>query len=363
MSAQKKKTPLIAIVAAIFLLAAGGFAFFTQKTSDTVEGDKVASSVVEEQAGTDDSVKNTETTVVDAAEDTGIETKTETNTADTVPQPEMEAEGIKVEPGNPVVAKVDGKDITRTDVYRFIQTMPQNVQQLPAVTVYPIAMEQVVNTRIVQTKAEESKIEETPEFKREMEVVKQQITRNLYLQREVDTKITDKMVKNQYERYIKEIPAVEERNARHILLDSEDKAKAVLDKLNKGGKFTELATELSIGPTAPKGGDLGYFGKGEMVPEFSDAVFAMKKGDVLQKPVKTQFGWHVIQLVDVRERAKPTLEQMTPTIRAELSRTILDDLVKNWRKKAKIEQFDINGKPLKDGANVIGVVPAKPDAK
>lgn len=350
MSAEKKKTPLIAIVAAVLLVAAAATAYFVQKTPENGSADQVAASSIDNQGE--------EAAAVDTAAGNSSDNAKQ---AEAAPVP-IDAEGIKVEPGNPVVAKVDGKDITRTDVYRFIQTMPQNVQQLPATSVYPIAMEQVVNTRIVQTQADKAGMEQTPEFKRELEIVKQQIARNLYLQKQVDAKLNDKMVKKGYDEYIKGVPTVEERRARHILLETEDKAKAAIKKLDKGGEFADLAKELSVGPTASKGGDLGYFAKGEMVPEFSDAVFGMKKGEVLKTPIKTQFGWHVIQFVDARERAKPTLEQMTPAIRAELSRKVLDDLIKDWRKDAKIEQFDINGKPLKDGANVIGIIPPKPEA-
>lgn len=348
MSAQKKKTPLIAVAAVVLLLAAGAMAYFTQKSPDTAEVDTASNM---ESAG-EQNPADVNTAAGNPSDDTK---KAEA-------QPEVNVEGMNVEPGNPVVAKVDGIDITRVDVYRFIQTMPQNIKQMPAVSVYPIAMEQVINTRIVQTQADQSKIEDTDEFKREMDIAKQQIARNLYLQKQVDAKITDKMVKDSYNDYVKKIPDVEERRARHILVETEAKAKAVLEKLNKGGKFEELAAELSVGPTAPKGGDLGYFAKSEMVPEFASAAFDMKKNTVLQTPVKTQFGWHVIKLLDVRQRPKPTMEQMTPVLRAELSRGVLDKLIKEWRKEAKIEQFDINGKPLKEGANVIGIVPPKPEA-
>lgn len=355
MSAQKNKSPMIAVAALVLLLAAGAIAFFTQSSKNedgqTTSQENVAS--VEDNQSDEADVTKLDTAAGNATEDT--------KKAEAVP--DVNTDGMNVEPGNPIVAKVDGKDITRTDVYRFIQTMPDNIQQMPAVTVYPIAMEQVINTRLVQTEADKSKIEETPEFKFEMDIAKQQIARNLFLQKQVDSKITDAMVKKEYDDFIKKLPSVEERRARHILLDSEDKAKAVIEKLNKGGKFEELANELSVGPTATKGGDLGYFTKAEMVPEFANAAFSMKKDEIIQAPVKSQFGWHVIQVTDVRQRTKPTMEQMVPALRADISRKVLDDLIKDLRKDAKVEQFDINGKPLKDGANVIGIVPPKPEAE
>ena len=332
MSDNKKKTPLIALTTVALVLAAGAVTYFTKSSSsDGSATQEVVAAEVSTAAGN--------------------------------PSEAPKVEGINVEAGNPVVAKVDGKDITRSDVYRFIQTMPANVQQMPAVQIYPMAMEQVINTRIVQTQAEQAKIEDTPEFKVELDIAKQQIARNLYLQTQVDAKISEKDIKKAYNVYAKKVPDVEERRASHILVETEEKAKAVLDKLNNGGVFAELAKSLSTGPTGPKGGDLGYFAKEEMVPEFAKAAFAGTKGTTVSTPVKTQFGWHVLQVVDVRQRPKPTLEQMTPTLRADLNRTTLETLLKDWRDGAKVEQFDINGKPLKKGANAIGLVPAEADAK
>lgn len=278
-------------------------------------------------------------------------------------QPEINVGDFKVEPGNPVVAKVDGKDITRVDVYRFIQTMPANMQQLPATQVYPVAMEQVINTRLVQNKADNADIENSPEFQKEMDIARQQIMRNLFLQEQVDAKIDEGKIKKEYEEFLKTLPDVEERRARHILVDTEEKAKAIVERLKKeDADFGKLAAEVSIGPTKSRGGDLGYFAKPEMVPEFANAAFGMEKNSILETPVKTQFGWHIIQLVDIRQRAKPTYEQFAPSAVAEMRREILSDLIDKWRKQAKVEQFDINGEPLKKGANVIGVVPEEPKA-
>lgn len=355
MSAQNNKTPLIAAAAVVLLVAAGAVAYFTQKSPDAMN------KPAQEQAAANSESDNP-AAVDTAAGNASDNIQENEKVAEAAPQMQS-PEGVTVEPGNPIVAKVDGKDITRVDIYRFIQTMPQNVQQMPAVQVYPMAMEQVINTRIVQTKADQADIENSPEFKLEMDIAKQQIARNMYLQQQIDKKITDSMIKKSYDDFLKKVPEVEERRASHILLEDEGKAKAVIEKLNKGGNFEELAKELSKGPTGPNGGDLGYFAKNEMVPEFSGAAFAMKVGEISKEPVKTQFGYHVIKITEERQRPKPTMEMMTPMIKAELSRTVLDDLLKDWRKGADIEQFDINGKALKDGANVIGVVPNKEDNK
>lgn len=344
MSAKKKNTGLITIIV-VALLAVGGIGVYLSQN----KGEDIAASApveVTTAAGED--------TREDTTKDTGNNAK-----AEPAPAPAGLAEGeFQVEAGNPVVARVGGKDIFRQDVYRFIQTMPAQMQQLPATQVYPAALEQVINTQIVQNKADNAGIESTDIYKQELEITKQQIARNLYLQQQVNSKITDAMLKNAYKEYSKKIPDVTERRARHILVETEDKGKAVIEKLKTDVKFEDLAKELSVGPTATKGGDLGYFAQNEMVPEFAKAAFALKKGAVSKAPVKTQFGWHVIKVLDERQRPKPTLAQMTPVLRAELQRNALDELLKNWRDGAKVEQFDINGKPLRDGANAIGLVPA-----
>ncbi len=341
MSGQNKQKGIFAIIALIAVLAAGYF-FVGNKDKSLASQEMTAKSAGNSQESDND-------TISENVEKTEDSQKTESGAA---------GKDFVIEEGNPIVAKVDGADISRLDVYNFIQTMPPNVQQMPAIQVYPLAMEQVINTRIVQNKANQANLEETPEFKAELVKAKQQIGRNLFLQNQVNDKITDGRLEKSYKEFIKKLPEAEERRARHILLDTEEKAKAAIEKLNKGNeKFEDIAKSLSQGPTASKGGDLGYFTKEEMVPEFSDAAFSMGKGDFSKTPVKSQFGWHVIKVEDVRQRTKPTFEQMKPTLEAEARREILDELLGKWRENAKIEKFDINGQPLKEGASVIGIVP------
>jgi peptidyl-prolyl cis-trans isomerase C len=340
---KKNKTPIIAAMAVLLIaLGVGGY-FFMQNSNTADDSQQVTASNEDPQAP---QAADVEAAAGDAQDEV---------------QPNINLGEFTVEPGNPVVAKVEGKDITRNDVYRFIQTMPANMQQLPATQVYPVAMEQVLNTQLVQIKAENADITNTPEFQKEMDIARQQIMRNLFLQKEVDAKISEEKIRKEYNDFVKAIPDVEERRARHILVDTEEKAKAILERVKKeDADFAALAAELSMGPTKSRGGDLGYFAKNEMVPEFAEAAFKMKKDTVLEEPVKTQFGYHIIKLLDVRERAKPTYEQFAPSAIAEMRRQIMQDLLDKWKKQAEIEQFDINGQPLKKGANVIGIVPEEP---
>ena len=346
MAEKKKNMGLIGIVAVAVIAAGGVMAYLSQNV------EKEAAPAQEAQAP----ATETETEETASVETAAGEQKPAENSEMAAEEAEAPEGSVVVEPGNPVVAKVDGKEITRVDVYRYIKSMPQNLQQLPAQAVYPLALEQTINTRIVQNKANAANLMEDPEVLQQIEMAKQQIARNVYLQREVGNKITADKVKKAYDEFIKKQPDVKERKASHILLPTKEEAEAAIKRSNEGADFAELAKELSTGHTGPKGGDLGYFSKEDMVPEFAEAAFSLKKGAVSAEPVKTQFGYHVIKVTDVRDQPKPTLEEMTPAIEAELRRETLEEMIAEWRENVKVEQFDINGNPMKDGADAFGQV-------
>ena len=138
---------------------------------------------------------------------------------------------------------------------------------------------------------------------------------------------------------------VEEVHARHVLLDSEADARAVIAELDKGGSFAEIAKARSKDPSAAQNeGDLGYFTHEAMVPEFSTAAFAMPKGSWSKDPVQSQFGWHVI-LVEDKRTTTPTFAEKEPQLREEVSRQILTSLLDDARGGAQIERFNIDGTP------------------
>ncbi|NQZ13596.1 MAG: peptidylprolyl isomerase [Alphaproteobacteria bacterium] len=339
---KKSNKGLLGILAVVIIAAGGAMAYMSQSAGDG--NDEVAQSPGYGQPAPQEAEE------MAANENSEVEAAAGEQKEEAAP----EENAVVIEPGNPVVAKVDGKDITRVDVYRYIKSMPQNLQQLPAQTVYPLALEQTINTRLVQNRANEANLMEDPEVLTQIDMAKQQIVRNVYLQREVAKEISDAEVKKAYDEFIAKQPDVEQRRASHILLKTEEEAKVAIKRLGEGANFADLAKELSTGPTGPKGGDLGYFAKADMVPEFADAAFSMKKGDVSKAPVQTQFGYHVIAVTDARQQPKPTLEEMKPAIDAELRRGKLEEMLAKWRKDADIEQFDINGKPMADGQNAFG---------
>lgn len=329
MSQSKNNLPIIIGVVALLAVAGGVAFYFSNNMTKGEPGTQTASSGAQNTSGEAPATAEEEQQVAAEAK-AGFD-------------------GVEVKPGNPVVAKVDGNDITRVDVFRYIKMMPESVRQLPPQAVYPLALEQVVNTRLVQNKAENAGLESDPEVQMQLSMAKQQIIRSVYVQRILDKAISEGDMKARYNDAIGKTPAVKEIKAAHILVPSEDKAKELITKLEAGEDFAKLAAENSGDPgNKDKGGELGWFAKTDMVPAFSDPVFSMSKGDISKTPIKTEFGYHVVKVEDMRDRPKPEFEQVKQQIRVELQREKLEKMLGEWRDVAKIEKYDINGDPMKE---------------
>lgn len=159
--------------------------------------------------------------------------------------------------------------------------------------------------------------------------------------------VTDDDLKPEYDEFVKGFPQTPEFKAAHILVKTEDEAKEIIKELDNGADFAKLAEEKSIDPgSAKQGGELGWFSPDQMVPEFAGAVEKMKKGEISQTPVKSQFGWHVIKLEDTRTTPPPTFAQLKPQLEAQYRRTAIEKLVKDLRAKAKIDITPLPAVPV-----------------
>ncbi|MFA5592294.1 MAG: peptidylprolyl isomerase [Micavibrio sp.] len=336
--------PIIAGVVALLVIAGGAALYFSKNMTKDTPAVTAQQQTQQPENGADIAAAGT------PAQTSPPASAEETREAEAAA---ASFEGVTVEPGNPVVATVDGRDITRVDVFRYIKMMPANIQQLPPQTVYPLALDQVISTRLVQNKAEEAGLENDPEVLEQTNMAKQQILRTVFVQRAVDKVISQSDIKKKYDEVIGKAPTIEEIKASHILVGSEGQAKDLIEKLKGGADFAKLAAEFSADTgNKDQGGDLGWFAKQDMVPEFADAAFALGKGKLSEQPVQTEFGWHVVKVEDKRNRPKPSLEEVAPMIQAELRRERLESMLENWMKTASVERFDINGKPLAESDEV-----------
>lgn len=255
-----------------------------------------------------------------------------------------------IEPGNPVVAKVGGQDITRLEVVNIMQKMPENIRQLPIQNVYPMALEQIINAKIIEEKVATVDLENDETVQARLQAAKEQIVRSVFLEQQVDKKMSEERLKKAYAEYQKDFPKVEEVRARHILVPDEEKAKELLKRLQGGESFEKLAKENSQDGTAAQGGDLGYFTLQDVVPAFGEAAFALKPGELAKEPVKSQYGYHIVKVEDKRIRPVPPYEELKPSLEQQVRRTVLSEVLEDWRDKTKIERFDINGKPIEPAA-------------
>ncbi len=244
-----------------------------------------------------------------------------------------------------VVARVNGREITVGDLEILRATLPQQYQQLPLELLFANLRDQAVSRQLVTDAADSSGLRDDQEFKDRMAIAERRILQQIYLTRAIEAAVTEEALKKAYDEAVAKMEPVEEVRARHILVKSEDEAKKIIAELDKGADFAELAKKYSTGPTGKDGGDLGYFTKGDMVAEFSDAAFKLKPGEYTKKPVKSSFGWHVIKLEDRRQKAKPSLEEMRQELTDQLSRQALADLLADLRGKSKVEVFKLDGSP------------------
>ena len=179
---------------------------------------------------------------------------------------------------------------------------------------------------------------ETPEVKSRMRWLENRALRDAFVDTQVMKAISDADIRTRYDQVIGQQPSELELHARHILVKTEDEAKAIITELGGGADFVELAKAKSTGPSGPRGGDLGFFGKGRMVPQFEQAAFTLKPGEYSKSPVQTQFGWHIIKIEESREKPKPAFDTVKDQVRESIAGERLQALITGLRAKAKIEK-------------------------
>lgn len=232
-----------------------------------------------------------------------------------------------------VVAIVGGEMITVEDVQAFVDEIPQ-LKDVPFEQIYPKMLDLLINNKIIALGAREAGITRHPEIKRMIQLTREQIITQAYLSQLLDKAVTQKDLENLYAEQVKAFEPKTEIHARHILLGSEAQAKDTLIQLQAGADFATLANQKSLDKNAPNG-DLGYFTKDMMIPEFAEAVFKMKKGE-LSAPVKTAYGWHVIQVEDVRKTQAPSFESQKDILRQKAMERKLPQILQQERQRRSV---------------------------
>jgi peptidyl-prolyl cis-trans isomerase C len=248
--------------------------------------------------------------------------------------------------GDPVLAKVNGQPIHMSDLKDAAQTLPPNARGMPEQVLFPMLLDQLIDGKALLIEARKSGLDKDPDVQRQMKAADDQVLQSAMLSKQVGPSITEAAVKARYDQDIAGKPGAEEVHARHILVDNEADAKKIIADLGKGGDFAALAKQYSKDTTAAaQGGDLGFFKKDEMVPEFATAAFALQPNQVSPTPVHTQFGWHVIQVLERRQAPAPTFEQSQDELRQKLIHDGVKKAVAQARADVTVEKFNPDGTP------------------
>lgn len=275
------------------------------------------------------------------------------NTTPTAP-----AAAAPAKPGEPdpklVVAKLNGTDITRQDIIDSAAGLRDDIRS-NLDQFFPQLLDRYIFLKLVAEKGRADGLDKDPEVTKmvadSVKQIEDNAVREIFFRKQIEAKITDAAVDARYEELkakfdeeVKKTPPQREIDASHILLKTEDEAKAVIEQLKGGADFATLAKEKSIDPSAKgNSGDLGWFTQDVMVKEFGDAAFAMKKGEVSTAPVKSQFGFHVIKLNDERTKPLPTFDKQKDEIRLDLVEELRQEVAKGLKEAAKLEIIDPTG--------------------
>lgn len=245
---------------------------------------------------------------------------------------------------NPVVAIVNGEEI---HLSTLVELLPEQYRENMD-TFYPMALQQAVDVVLLRQAAERAIPADDAEVQKRVDELRKQIVFQTHLSRELKKRMTEEAVEAAYQDYVANNPPVEETRARHILVETEAEAQSIVIELKGGADFAGLAEERSIGPSAPQGGDIGYFTDDRVVEPFAKAAAAIKPGEFGTTPVQTQFGWHIIKVEDRRMSEPAPLEAVREEIEKRIERDVLTDLVSAERNAAELEFFDLDGSPIMD---------------
>jgi len=238
-----------------------------------------------------------------------------------------------------VVAVVNGHEIKTSEVEMAAEDILGQLPDLPPKLRYPFIVEYLVERHLLAQAAVKEGIAESEEYKRRLALYQAKALRDAYFAQVITPTVTEDEMKKAYEDEASKIVQTERVRARHILVNSEQEAKDILVKLNKGEKFEDVAKKYSLDGSKDYGGDLGYFSEGEMVPEFSKAAFALQPGQISQ-PVKTDFGWHIIRVDDRKKGAAQPYDQVKTALKNILLRKKTQERIIALRKASKVELKD-----------------------
>lgn len=264
----------------------------------------------------------------------------------------------KAQDSDALIARVNGVEIHQSDLALAEDEVGASIPQMAPDQKREYLITYLTDVVILAQAADKQKIGDRDDVKRHLAFERNKVLMETLLQDTGKAALTDDAMHKVYDEAVKQMPPEEEVHARHILVPTEAEAKDIEDQLKKGADFATLAKEKSKDPGAADGGDLGYFTKEQMVPEFSDAAFKLEKGQI-SDPVHTQFGWHITQVEDKRTKPTPTFDQVRSQLENFVAHKAQAEMVENLRKSATIERLDQPPPAAADPSTLNPAAPAK----
>ena len=240
-----------------------------------------------------------------------------------------------------VIATIGGTPVTEADLAIAIADLDQQFARLPADQRRAAALSAVIEIRLMAAEARAKGLDKDADFQRRFAFLEQRALHGETIEKEIADKITDADLRARYDAQLAEVAPTNEVHARHILVKTKEEAEAIIKDLDAGGDFQKIAAEKTDDPSGKdSGGDLGWFGPGQMVPEFETAAFALEPGGYTKEPVQSQFGWHVILVEEKRAKQPPAFDEVKEQFRSMILRDKYFALVKQLREAGAVEVTD-----------------------
>ncbi len=231
-----------------------------------------------------------------------------------------------------VVATVNGESITEGELNDYKSARPDGARMEDQKAL----LDELITQKVIYQDALRHKLDKDPEVLRELELVRTRVLASAAVRKAMkDNPVTEEQLRAEYD-LLKDRMVAPEYKASHILVKEEDLARKIIEQLNKGADFAQLAKEHSTDTSSQNGGDLGWFNPQQMVPPFSQAASRLEKGSYTKEPVKTQFGWHIIKLEDSRKSEPPAFEELKGRLEQMLKQRQVGDYIQKVKDEAKI---------------------------
>ena len=244
------------------------------------------------------------------------------------------------EPNQVTVAIVNNHNITAQDVLNAMNTLPKKIKAKPLSEIYPKIVDELINQHLITKQAYKEKLDSNREVINLLKKNKDQLIAKYWLNNFIQNQIKEEKIQEFYKNYLRNFKSTREYNASHILVKEKKLAEKIIKKLKIKSEFSQFAKNFSIGPSKKNGGKLGWFLPGQMLKEFENATFQLKKGDISKTPVKTKFGYHIIMLNDVRNSKPKEINEIKEKIIKRIKQNSLSKLEKEIRNNQNIKIVD-----------------------